>query len=508
MKKIDLLVLRTFIGPFITWFLVSVFVFNMQFLWRYIDEIVGKGLELSIILELLFYQALAMVPIAMIFGTALASVMTLGQLAEHYELATMKSSGVSLFRVMRSLIFFCILVSIGSFGISNYAIPVASLKFKSRLFDIRKKKPALTLQAGAFNSDFKDYNIYIHKKDSNNRTLHGVRVYDHSRQMGNISQTNAEKGELYFSEDKRYLIIKLINGERQEERAPQPNHPYAFPYWRISFKQYVSMFDMAQFETKRTDEDAFSNHATLLSTGQLLNAIDSLQQRNKTKLLELRRNSQAFFQATRSAPIQQDSNGRITTVAYDSHMDTTRSFSPANTRKYPLLTIKDSFFRLEGDSSRFYHALQRAIGFSRHISTQAQNMAKQLENQESHHAEYEHEIHKKLMFALACLVFLFIGAPVGAIIRKGGFGLPVLIVFIAFMAFFVLDLAGGRLVKQLFVPCWFGSWVPLLLLAPIGLLLTYQAAQDTQITFFDRVRKWVANTLYFFLSRFKRAKKE
>jgi lipopolysaccharide export system permease protein len=508
MKKIDLLVLRTFIGPFITWFLVAVFVFNMQFLWRYIDEIVGKGLELSIILELLFYQALAMVPIAMIFGTALASVMTLGQLAEHYELTTMKSSGVSLFRVMRSLIFFCVLVAIGSFAISNYAIPVASLKFKSRLFDIRKKKPALTLQAGAFNNDFKDYNIYIHKKDSNNRTLHGVRVYDHSRQMGNISQTNAEKGELYFSEDKRYLIIKLINGERQEERAPQPNHPYAFPYWRISFKQYVSMFDMAQFETKRTDEDAFSNHATLLSMGQLLNAIDSLQQRNKTKLLELRRNSQAFFQATRSAPIQQDSNGRITTVAYDSHMDTTRSFSPANTQKYPLLAVKDSFFRLEGDSSRFYHALQRAIGFSRHISTQAQNMVKQLENQESHHAEYEHEIHKKIMFAFACLVFLFIGAPVGAIIRKGGFGLPVLIVFIAFMAFFVLDLAGGRLVKQLFVPCWLGSWVPMLLLAPIGLLLTYQAAQDTQITFFNRARKWVANSLSAFSSRFKRAKKE
>jgi lipopolysaccharide export system permease protein len=413
---------------------------------------------------------------------------------------------------MRSLIFFCILISIGSFGISNYAIPVASLKFKSRLFDIRKKKPALTLQAGTFNSDFKDYNIYIHEKDTNNQTLHGVRIYDHSRQMGNISQTNAEKGELYFSEDKRYLIIKLINGERQEERAPQPNHPYAFPYWRISFKQYISMFDMAQFETKRTDEDAFSNHATLLSTQQLLGAIDSLQARNKVKLLELRRNSQAFFQATRTAPIQQDSNGRITTVAYDTHLDTTRSFSPANTRKYPLLAIKDTNFIIAGDTTRFYHALQRAIGFTRHISTQAENMAKQLENQASQHAEYEHEIHKKLMYAFACLVFLFIGAPVGAIIRKGGFGLPVLIVFIGFMAFFVLDLAGGRLVKQVLVPCWLGSWIPLLILAPIGLMLTYQAVQDTQITFFDRARRLISGVFSSFFTavsaRFKRAKKE
>lgn len=491
MKKIDILVFRTFIPPFLTWFLVAIFVFNMQFLWRYIDDIVGKGLALSIILELLFYQALAMIPSALIFGVALASVMTLGKLAEHYELAAMKSAGVSLFRIMRSLIFFVGLISLGSFAISNFAIPTASLKFKSRLFDIRKQKPALTLNAGAFNNDFKDYSIYIAKKDTNNRLLHGVRIYDHTKQMGNVSQTNAETGELYFSEDKRYLIIQLRNGERQEERVPQPNHPYAFPYWRISFKQYTSLFDMAQFETKRTDEDAFGNHATLLSSRQLFNAIDSLHLRAQARLVELRRTTNAFFQATRTQPILQDSVGKVLAVSYTDTVDIINSYSPANTANYPLLTIKENQFltSVVDSSNRRYQAIQRATGFARHISTQAQNMAKQMELQQATHVEYEHEIHKKLMFAFACLVFLFVGAPMGAIIRKGGFGVPVLVAFVAFMVFFVLDLVGGRLVKELVTPCWFGSWLPLVVLAPIGFLLTYQAVQDTQITFLDKFKR-------------------
>jgi lipopolysaccharide export system permease protein len=491
MKKIDILVFRTFIPPFLTWFLVAVFVFNMQFLWKYIDDIVGKGLAFSIIMELLFYQALAMIPSAMIFAVALASVMTLGKLAEHYELAAMKSSGVSLFRIMRSLIFFVALISVGSFAISNFAIPTASLKFKARLFDIRKQKPALTLNAGAFNNDFKDYSIYIAKKDTNNRLLHGVRIYDHSRQMGNVSQTNAETGELYFSEDKRYLIIQLRNGERQEERPPQPNHPYAFPYWRIAFKQYTSLFDMAQFETKRTDEEAFGNHATLLSTRQILNAIDSLHIRAQARLLEMRRSTNAFFQATRTQPLVQDSLGKIVSVSYTDTADVLKGYSPANTRNYPLLQIKANDFLISvvDSSNRRYQAIQRATGFARHIATQAQNMSKQVELQQSTHVEYEHEIHKKMMFALACLVFLFVGAPMGAIIRKGGFGVPVLVAFVAFMVFFVLDLVGSRLVKEMVTSCWFGSWLPLLVLAPIGFLLTYQAVQDTQITFLDKFKR-------------------
>ncbi len=497
MKKIDWLVLRSFVPPFMIWFFVALFVFNMQFLWKYIDDIIGKGLELSIIFELLFYQALAMIPHALIFGMALASVMTVGNLAEHYELAAMKSAGVNLLRIMRPLIFVGLAITLGSFSVANYAIPFASLKFKARLFDIRKQKPALALKAGAFNNDFKDYSIYIGKKDTNNRNLEDVRIYDHTRQMGNVSQTNAEKGELYFSEDKRYLIIKLINGERQEERAPAPQKPYSYPYWRIGFKSYISMFDMGQFDTKRTDEDAFGNHASLLSVGQLINAADSLHKRAIRRVREMQRSTDAFFHARRDIlPMETDTSnkGTVTTqlpilTQEESEKIAQAGYTPKNIFPPASATSQKRFDEGINPADR-YLAFQRASSSARHILTQANNMRKVLENQEGNHAEYEHEIHKKFVFALACMVFLFIGAPMGAIIRKGGFGIPVLVAFIGFMVFFVLNLVGDRLSKDLILPCWLASWMSLIVLAPIAALLTYQSMQDTnQMSWWEWIKK-------------------
>ena len=532
MKKIDILVLRTFIPPFITWFMVAVFIFNMQFLWKYIDEIIGKGLDLILVFELLFYQALAMIPHALIFGTALASVMTIGKLAENYELAAMKSAGVSLLRIMRSLIILVIGICITSFLIANFAIPVASLKFKSRLFDIRKQKPTLTLQAGTFNSDFQNYIIYIADKEPESNLLKGVRIYDHSAQMGNMGQTNAKTGEIFFSEDKRYLMFKLSDGERQEERPSKPNKPFAYPFSRITFKSYTTLFDMGEFETQRTDEENFSGHATLMGIKKLLNAIDSMNARSERRVVEIKRNTATFFQGTKPQPVvytpeQLDSIQRkkeeikariadaesmpseaqdsihkrtiqalreeeagFSTVVYVSEPDSIvlkKSYTPRLTTQSSPTAIVDGKFAPINQKSEHFIALQRAISSAKHIQTQASSAVKALKAQEKSHAEFGIEIHKKFSYALACLIFLFIGAPMGAIIKKGGFGVPVLVSFVCFMFFFVLDLVGTRLVKELVIPTWLGAWMTLLVLLPVCILLTYQSMHDTQVTFLNKI---------------------
>jgi lipopolysaccharide export system permease protein len=471
MKKIDYLILRQFLPPFITWFVVAVFVFNMQFLWKYIDDIVGKGLEFSIILELLFYQALAMIPRALVFGVALASVMCLGNLAEHYELAALKSSGISLLRVMLPLMFLVSTIGTVSFLISNFAIPTAMLKFKARLFDIRKQKPTLNLQAGRYNDDFKNFIIYIANKDATGRHLEGVRIYDHSQQMGNVSQTNAEKGEIFFEKGDSFLVIKLFDGERQEEHAPDPAKPNTYPYWRIGFKQYTSFFDMQQFGFKKTDEEIFNRTASILSIRQLKVVIDSINKRAVLKLDELNINNNPLFHARRPQPLQAGDTPVVLSP-------TIAPFIPVKTNmRYALADTLTDFAQTVPDSLRA-SIYQRAIGSCKQVLNNANNTQKTLKTVETNEVEYENEIHQKVLYAFACLLFLFVGAPMGAIIRKGGFGLPVLVAFVFFMIFFVLGLVGERLAKELVTPIWVGAWLPCLVLLPLAVYVNYKALND------------------------------
>lgn len=500
-----------FISPFLTWFLVAVFVFNMQFLWKYIDDIVGKGLELSIIFELLFYQALAMIPRALVFGVALASVMTMGNLAEHYELTSMKSAGVSLLRIMLPLMLLVGSIGVGSFMINNYAIPVAALKFKSRLHDIRKQKPALTLEEG-FNDDFKNYSIFIGRKESQGKMLHQVRIYDHTRMLGNVSQVNAERGELAFTKDGRYLVINLYEGERQEERAQNPQRPSQYPYFRIAFKQYTSLFDMSQFETTRTDEDAFTNNASLMTISQLGGAMDSLYLRGRRKIADMQRNCNPFYLGARKHGIQPPTPDTLESITLDSISKPTQALAPKPTPEFtdmrPTSYLLDNVvidptksssepFGKSLDAKTRILAYQRGIGYARSILSNAEGGAKSIENLHSSYVEFENEIHQKLMYALACLLFLFVGAPMGAIIRKGGFGMPVLVAFVFFMAFFVLNLVGERLAKELVTPCWLGSWLPMLVLLPISCLVTYKAINDAPLINSNKWRVFSSRWLKF-----------
>lgn len=495
------------------------FIFNMQFLWKYIDDIVGKGLELTVVFELLFYQAIAMLPRALVLGVTIASVMTMGNLAEHYELVTLKSAGVSLFRVMRPLIIFCSFLAIGSFIFADQLIPIAALKFKSRLYDIRRQKPTLSLEKGQFNNDFKSMALYIGDKDQNGKNLSNVKIYDHSQNKGNASQTNAAGGQLYYLKDtvvetinipgepneppttkdtivhKSYLVVRLLDGYRYEEMEQSNKRPSLYPHMRMSFKSYTCMFDMSEFEFNKTNETLFKNHHSLMSSKKLKKAIDSLANRRIQRTEDLIRHTDALYHYRRIGTDRPDTSAlppksysnlarmeqKVFEVKLDSNMKNFPTIIAANSRDY---------------------IFQRATGFAQNIQSQAHNSSNYYKQNKLEHIKHENQIHQKFSYSLACLLFLFIGAPMGAIIRKGGFGIPILVAFIFFMIFFVLYMVGERVAEGMAIPCWLGAWLPNLALFPISILLTYKAANDSPVFRTDKIKLFFSN-IFRWLSRKK-----
>ena len=479
------------------------FIFNMQFLWKYIDDIIGKGLDLSIILELLFYQSLAMIPRAMVFGVLIASVMTLGNLAEHYELVSMKSAGLSLFRIMLPLLFFAATLSVISFVFSNLLIPVTALKFKSTLHDIRKQKPALNFDEGQYNNDFKNVSIYVGQKNKDGRILEGLKIYDHTVAGGYKGQTNAKKGGLYYSKDtihqkvkrqiqdsvvyqdtvinRSFLVVKLSDGTRYEELEAKPERPTAYPFMQMNFKTYTTLFDLSEFEFNETNENLFKGHYSLLTAKQLLRAMDSLYNKRVQRYTVLKRNADALFQFRREGIVLTDTSVLPPERYYKSYIP------PTLTGDLPR--VDTNFVKMGAciPTSKKSYIYQRAIGFCQNIKGQAHGLAQYLKTNKRIHVEHENEIHQKFSFAFACLLFLFIGAPMGAIIRKGGFGWPILVAIIFFMMFFVLFLVGKNLATNLEITCWIGSWLPNLVLFPFGLFLTYKAFNDSRVIYFDKL---------------------
>ena len=471
MKKIDRLIIMSFIPPMVVWFLVAAFIFNMQFLWKYIDEIVGKDLEITIILELLFYQGLAMVPRALVFGVVIASVMTLGNLAEHYELVSMKSAGISLMRVLSPLLLIVSFLAIASFIFSNHIIPYTALQFKTRLYDIRRQKPALDLEPGLFNKDFRSIVIYIGDKDKKSQQLKDIRIYDHSKQMGNNTQTNAKSGDLYVTDDKKYLVIELQNGQRYENmQLNVKNSPNQLPYMRTSFMEYRTVFDLSEFNFSETDKELFKNHHSLLTMNQLLVGVDSILIRRDKRIVEMQQSCDNFFHFRRAGLIVQSPSDSVKKMQYHPYTES----EPKEISE--LQNFADIFQK--GERHSIY---QRAQGLARNIKIQAENMSNSLPRFKEEVAAYENEIHLKLVFSVACILFLFIGAPMGAIIRKGGFGWPIFISFVFFMVFFVLHLTGERLATGLVWPTWMGSWLPIWALFPVAVFLTFKAMNDSRV---------------------------
>lgn len=532
MKQLDKLMLRSFVGPFVVTFAIAIFVLVMQTLWLYLDDIAGKGLGFLLVMELLSYKAVGLVPLALPLALLISSVMVLGALAEHYELSSFKSAGVSLIRVMRPLIILGLLGAVISYFCSDYIIPAANVQFGSRMYDIQNKKPTLSLDVGTFNTDFNQFAIHIGQKASNGRDIADVLIYDHSKSnLGEITQISARSGEMYSDPAGRFFVMRLFDGHQYSESSTSSDkRSNSYPFVRTNFDAYTKVFDLSEFKLKQTSRDLFSQNRSMLSTWQLAAAVDSmdlnLQERKQTlsnhltnylTMLErdtvqlrpsatadssgalaeeemARRDSMAtqLKEATVSKPLQIAEQKRLETQAIEQAKEISQEYQQkiranplvANSKNWPGI---EALLRTQDGNSQA-RVINRARTSARSILTQAESTVRILPGELKTRVKHVYDLHMKYSMAVVCMIFIFIGAPMGAIVRKGGFGYPILVSIVFFVLFIILTISCRKLAESFTLSGELAGWMPCIILFPISVLLTHMAARDQKMLSFDGVK--------------------
>ncbi len=468
MKRLHIFILKSYIGPLVMTFFIALFILLMQFLWKWVDELVGKGLEWYIISELMSYASITLIPLALPLSILLSSIMTFGNLGENYELVALKSAGISLFRIMLPLIVFIGFISIGAFYFSNYVMPYTYLKMSALLFDIRQQSPELSIKEGAFFNDIEGYSIKVGKKDHKSGLLQDIMVYDHTSRKGNIHVTVADSGYMQMSEDELYLIFELYNGytylEVQEEgkRRTLKTHPLR----RDIFEQQKLMFKMDAGNLDRTDEGLFKKHYQVLNLEQLSYSVDSLTKKNSRRQVMFSNN------LLRTNYFKKENKKKLSdTLA-------TKYSAQANVKLF------DSLFHIM-DIKKKEQLVTLAQNYARSAKSYIETSQKNINNQQKWIRKHEIEWHRKFTLSFACIVFFFIGAPLGAIIRKGGLGMPVVVSVLFFILYYIISITGEKFVRENVMPSYQGMWLSSAVLLPLGIFLTYKAATDSVILSVD-----------------------
>lgn len=532
MKKIDSLLISSFLPPFVVTFMIAMFVLLMQTLWLYIDDIAGKGLGLFLVVELMAYKCVSLVPLALPLAILISSVMVLGNMAERYELASFKSAGVPLFRMMQPLMFIAILGTAFSYLCSNFLIPAANLKFGSRMYDIQRQKPTLRLDEGIFNDDFDGYAIHIGKKGRDDKSIKEVLIYDHrDANKDRLSQIVAKEGEMYVTPDGGYFIMNLQDGNQYVETKPSSRGKDAsFPFIRTSFKSWNKVFDLGEFELNRTNEDLFKQNRSMMSIQQLKVAIDSISLKIREREVGLSNHVGSYFVflemdstfiehdstleknkrlSMEDSILQEELEGeepdtnKIKIVQVEEKRDipiqdtiSQVTTNRTNRRRSQIKIPKQEIDRPMSDYESFaetYPVSERsrlynkAKTFARSIHAQSESALRSLDRMKESEVKHIYELHTKYTMAAVCFIFLFIGAPMGAIVRKGGFGYPILISIIFFMIFVVLTIFCRKIAESFVLPAAVAAWVPCMVLFPIGVFLTIKAMNDSKLFNLDRI---------------------
>ena len=461
-KRIHLLLLKSFLGPFVITFFVVLFILLMQFLWKYVDDLVGKGLEWYIIARLLLYISATLVPLALPLALLLSSLMTFGNLAEHYELVACKSAGMPLQKVMRPLILSAMLICIGAFYFSNNILPIANLKADSLLYDVTHQRPALVIKEKVFYNGIPGYVIRIEKKDSDGKTLHNLMIYDHTDNMGNNKVILADNGTMVMSADERTLILTLFDGTSYEEREGDRGRRDSHPFLRTAFKQEVIRFDLSFFQMTHTDEALFKDNYQMLNVKQLSSSIDSLKKSVSGRKAEYERMIDPFYSFNTMK------KNDTASLAGFHHQDFLDNFNPER-KKYILLS---------------------ALSTVRNAKDFATNALNDVTAREKNLYRNEIEWHRKFTLSFACLVLFFIGAPLGAIIRKGGLGMPGVISVLLFLVFHVISITGEKFVREGVWPAYKGMWLSSVVLFRLGVFLTYKATTDSKLFDIDSYKRF------------------
>lgn len=483
--------LQTFLPLFLMTFGICLFIVLMQFLWRYIDDMVGKGLGISVLGEMLFYAALFLVPMALPLAILLASLMTFGNLGERLELLAMKSAGVSLINIMKPLIITLCIVSVGAFFFQNNAMPIIQVKLYSLLYSMRQKSPELDIPEGVFYNEITGFNVYVKEKESETGLLKDMMIYDYSQGFNNVRIIVADSGRLKTSADKMFLVLSLFEGE-SFENLPQSsssgvkNTKSAVPYRRESFdtKDILIEFD-ANFT--RTDESFMQNQYLGKNMKDLQTSIDSMS----VRLDSIRGiNAKNVFELSYRRTLNHQRNTDNSEMPQSPPVNTTQKVIQAP----PPVVNYDSLYQVQTSGGKAA-LLTRAKSSVESVKADYFFKAATLGDESYKVRRHLTEWHKKFTLSFACLVFFFIGAPLGAIIRKGGLGMPVVISVILFIFYYIIDNIGFKMARDGVWEAWEGMWLSSAVLAPLGVFLTYKAVNDSVILNADTYLNAIKNLI-------------
>jgi lipopolysaccharide export system permease protein len=533
LKKIDKLITQGFIGPYLASFFVAEFVLVMQFLWKYIDDILGKGFTVLDLMELIFYYAVTIIPLAIPLTILISSVMVFGDMAEKYELSSMKSAGISLIRIMKAGIIISILTGAFSLFSSNYLKPKANFQFFERFSVMKRQKPSLSVESEIFNKQFTNYVIRVGEKDKDGSTIRDILVYDQTNPDRNlINIIKAKKGEMFTTEEGGNFVMQLKDGiqykemtrkYRKDETNKGAKASKSYPFIRTKFKEFTKVFDMSEFDPSKRTINLNRNRHDLMNSWQLKQSIDSLQVEidnlintgrfefaglvdDPKKQTKLHPRAKKNLEEEKKIKDIEPKEGDIDIPVHKrkSKIKSKKSSSYSLKKQLDLLTETVEFQKPIQDFKRLSHHYEsfapdiKLESLTAAVRTAQAQRDKSFSNKTKKgdykylQTKYRLRINQQFSWALVCVLFLFIGAPLGSIIRKGGYGYPLLFAIIFFMIFIITQIMGEKLHRSREMSEYAAAWLPCLLLLPIAIFLTYKAMTDSKILNIDGIIRWIA----------------
>ena len=411
----------------------------MQFLWKYIDDLIGKGLSVFQVSELMVYSIARFVPLALPIAVLISSVMVIGKLGEDYELAALQSSGISLIKIFKPIFLIIVLIGFSSYLFSNYVMPIANYKGGSLLYDIKKKKPSVNIKEGIFYNDIDGYSIKIENKNNSENLLNNILIYDHTDNTGNKKVISAKSGKMVISDDEKYMELTLYNGNSYIELINNKNKKSN--HRKITFKEDLIRFDLSSFDLKNS-ELLYKGHYAMLNNSQLEKSIDSLNKRVFEKELLIQ-------------------NRLLENYKYkeNNKSDSTISINYLNQKKIH----------------------ETAINKLRILKSVSNSNSNDLRYKKAIISKHKIEWHRKISLAFACLIMFLIGAPLGSIIRKGGFSIPLLVSIVLFVLYYVISITGEKTAKDLSISPFEGMWIANIIFIPISLILIALALKNSRL---------------------------
>jgi len=468
MRKLDRYIIKSYLGPMVITLLIILFVLMLQFVWLRIDELVGKGLSLSVILEVLFWGTVQLFSLAMPLSTMLASIMTMGNLGENNELLAMKAAGISLQRIIRPLMILIVfVVCIGTFFIANNFVPYANLQIRVLLYDISKKRSEIKVPSGVFYDGIQDIALYVDKQDESG-LMHGLMLYDHRDKKGNTSVTVAKSGRIRLTENKQHIMFSFYDGYTYEEGERKSTRDTTVPFQRRYFAEQEILVPLEGYDFQRSDGESFKDQARMLSIRTLSHREDSL--RTLVKLTQ-----EQFMQRML---------GRSGYLPRYSEIDSTQRQQRIYTVSFDSLYAALPLERQQSIAEMAHSNIEQSVMY-------VQGYYSDHERIDAPRRLVEIEWYIKFMLSFACLVFFFIGAPLGAIIRKGGLGLPTVVSIFFFLVYWTVDMMGKKLARDDVWDPLFGTLLSTMVLLPIGIFLTYKATTDSSLFTANKYFAWL-----------------